>query len=170
MQSADYILFYKSMVANKDWGPLLWRLVHGMAEATGNQTTAILATDEANELIFCLRDLEHIMPCAMCRAHYKAWRKEHPLETLSGLRGPAFREAVRSWLYNLHENVNQQREIVSGIALEDCETLYKQIAIRDLWIDYGKLIQGSLYTRQVNGSALQNFGRHFTLFRKLVGR
>jgi hypothetical protein len=158
------------MVANRDWGPLLWRILHGMAEYTGKQGTALLATDEVNEMIFCLRDLEHIMPCPMCRSHYRAWRKDHPLEQIAALRGSAFREAVRLWLYNLHENVNRQRDVVSNITISDCETLYMNIPIRDIWIEYGKIIQGSLYTRQVSLSALQNFTRHFTLFRKLVGK
>lgn len=158
------------MVANKDWGPLLWRLLHGMAECVGNQATPLLATDEVNELIFCLRDLEMIMPCAKCRAHYRTWRKDHPLETLAPLRGPAFREAVRLWLYQLHENVNKDREVDSTVTLEDCPGLYRDLPIRELWLQYNQLMQTTLHMRLVNGSALQNFGRHFTLFRKLVGR
>lgn len=155
---------------NKEWGPILWRLLHGMAECVGTPKAHLIANDEVHELILCLRDIETIMPCAMCRSHYRAWRKDHPLEAMANLRGVPLREAIRSWLFKLHENVNQRRGVASGLTLEDMPRLYGSVPIRDVWLEYTKHIQGTLDIRQVSVAALQNFGRHFTLFRKLVSR
>ncbi len=50
-------------MSSRPWGPPLWKILHGIAEALGNQTIPMLATDEAHEIVFLLRDVEKIMPC-----------------------------------------------------------------------------------------------------------
>lgn len=105
-------------MSSKPWGPPLWKLLHGIAETLGNQSVPMLATDEAHEIVFLLRDVEKIMPCQLCRNHYHEWRKNNPLEEIDKLRGPMLKEGVREWLYNLHENVNRSRGIESGLTLE----------------------------------------------------
>lgn len=154
----------------REWGHPLWKLLHGLAESLGRQTNAILAADEAHEIVFLLRDLEKVMPCQMCRQHYNAWRRNHPLEQLASLRGQALREAVRRWLYDLHENVNQDRKIQSGIAFEDLAGLYGTIDIKTEWAHFFEMMKKSTEIGMVSQSVLQNFHRHLGVLRKLVGR
>ena len=154
----------------RDWGPPLWKVLHGITESLGNQKVSILSTDEANEMIFLLRDVEKIMPCALCRNHYHAWRKEHPLEQLATLRGPALREGVRKWLYNLHEQVNQDKKIESGITLEQIPDIYRQVDIRTEWGIFFQKMKASTEVGLVSQSVLENFHRHLGILRKLLGR
>lgn len=154
----------------REWGTPLWKILHSITESLGNQSNTILSADEAHEMVFLLRDLEKIMPCQLCRQHYNAWRKEHPLEKLAILRGPALREGVRTWLYNLHENVNQDRKIVSGITIEQIPALYKPIDIRTEWGKFFELMKSSTEVGLVSQIVLQNFHRHLGILRKLLGR
>jgi hypothetical protein len=157
-------------MSSKPWGPPLWKLLHGIAEALGNQPVAMLATDEAHEIVFILRDVEKIMPCQLCRNHYHEWRKNHPLEEIDKLRGPLLKEGVREWLYNLHENVNKTRGIESGILLEQIPELYKQVNFKEAWGDFYTQIKSSTEIGLVSQTVLQAFHRRFGMLRKLVGK
>lgn len=154
----------------REWGTPLWRMLHSITESLGNQKNTILSADEAHEMVFLLRDLEKVMPCQLCRQHYNAYRKSHPLEQLATLRGPVLRDAVRKWLYDLHETVNGDRKIVSNITLEDLPTLYKGVDIRTEWGKFFELMKGSTEVGLVSQIVLQNFHRHLGILRKLLGR
>ena len=154
----------------REWGNPLWKMLHSITESLGNQKNAILAADEAHEMVFLLRDLEKVMPCQLCRQHYNIWRKEHPLEKIALLRGPALRDAVRKWLYDLHENVNRDRKIVSDVTLEQIPDMYKSLDIRTEWGKFFELMKASTEGGLVSQIVLQNFHRHLGILRKLLGR
>ncbi len=154
----------------REWGHPLWKILHGLTESLGNQKNAVISTDEANEMIFLLRDVEKIMPCALCRKHYNTWRKDHPLEQLAALRGASLREGVRKWLFDLHEAVNQDRKIESGITLDQIPEIYKTIDIRAEWATFFEMMKKSTEVGLVSQTTLQNFHRHLGILRKLLGR
>ena len=154
----------------REWGNPLWKLLHGLAESLGRQTNGILATDEAHEIVFLLRDVEKVMPCQLCRAHYNAWRKSHPLERIAPLRGEVLRETVRKWLFDLHESVNNDRKIQSNISYENLSEMYLTVNVRTEWAKFFELIKTSTEIGLVSQSVLQNFHRHLGVLRKLVGR
>jgi len=99
-----------------EWGPPMWKLLHSMAEKAG---TSVLQVDEKRAWISFLRLTEGILPCPMCRDHYRQWRRTHPLEDFLANHGDLFRERVREWLWGLHDDVNSRREgIVERLSLE----------------------------------------------------
>ena len=158
------------MATKKDWGPHLWKILHGLTESLGNQPVAFLSADEAHEVVFVLRDLEKVMPCALCRKHYGEWRKTHPLEELDRQRGPMLRDAVRKYLYQLHEDVNLRNGITSGFTIEELPGLYKTVDIKSEWGSFLTKIKLSTEIGLVSQSVLTNFHRHLAVLRKLVGR
>ncbi len=157
-------------MSSKPWGPPLWRMLHGIAEALGNQPVPMLATDEAHEIVFLLRDVEKIMPCQLCRGHYRQWRKDHPLEELDKLRGYMLKTGVRKWLYDCHENVNRSRGQESQISLDQMEMMYTSIDLQKEWAEFYTQIKLSTEIGLVSQSVLQAFHRRFGMLRKLVGR
>ncbi len=157
-------------MASKPWGSPLWKILHGIAECLGNQSVAMLATDEAHEIVFLLRDVEKIMPCQLCRNHYHKWRKDHPLEELDRLRGYMLKVAVRQWLYDLHEEVNKSRGIESGILLEQIPDLYKTVDFKQEWGDFFTKVKLSTEIGLVSQTVLQAFHRRLGMLRKLVGK
>ena len=109
------------------WGPLLWKLLHGLAEKLGTQKPDILAADEAREIVFILRGIEVIMPCEKCRRHYHEYRVKNPYDLFMQRRGLGLKRGVREWLYNLHEMVNKRNGVESRLLLEDLEPMYKDV-------------------------------------------
>lgn len=152
------------------WGPPLWKLLHGLAEYLGNQYVPMMASDEAHEIVFILKDIEKIMPCALCRKHYQQYRKAHSIEHFHNMRGYQLRESVRKWLYNLHEEVNTSRDIQSNITLEMLPELYKSVDIRAEWGDFFNKVKLSTEVGIVSQNSLENFHRHLGLLRKLLGK
>ena len=157
------------MPSNKEWGPPLWKVLHGLAENLGKSIPSLMATDEAREIYFVLKFVDTIMPCALCQAHYKAWKKERSIEGFQTLRGEDLQEAVKKWLYDLHEKVNTSHEISSGLTVESLSLLYKDIDIRSEWKAFQNAIHvsGNLPITQEN---LKRFTRHYESLRKIVGK
>ena len=154
----------------RDWGAPLWRILHSMAENIGFQTVPMLATDEANEMIFVLKFTEDIMPCLLCRNHYRMWKKKHPVDGFAAYKGEILRLMVREWLYNLHEEINHDRGVVSNLRLEDLTELYKNVSIGDEWNTYLQKIKKSSEMGLMKPGALANFNRHLVILRKLTGK
>lgn len=130
----------------------------------------MIATDEAHEIVFLLRDVEKIMPCQLCRTHYRDWRRRHPLEQIDALRGPLLREAVRQWLFELHEEVNTGRGITSGLTLEDMPRLYSSVDFKQTWGEFLTRVKLTTEIGLVSQSVLEAFHRRFGMLRKLVGK
>jgi hypothetical protein len=136
----------------------------------GNQTIPMLATDEAHEIVFLLRDVEKIMPCQLCRNHYREWRKDHPLEDIDKLRGYMLKTGVRQWVFDCHEHVNQSRGIESGFTVEQMPELYGNIDFKEAWADFFTKVKLNTEVGLVSQSVLQNFHRRLGMLRKLVGK
>jgi Erv1 / Alr family len=157
------------MVQNSEWGPPLWRLLHTLAEQIGRQTIGMLAIDESRAWLQFLRTTELVMPCKLCRRHYREWRTAHPLESLNVAgRDPSSRE----WLWGLHEDVNARRGVQSGVRLEDMERLYGSRESYELQQDIATLseiFQRAIYAGLVEGQAVRDWKTKLVILRKLIG-
>lgn len=86
---------------NKEWGPLLWTVLHGLAEHTG-KASAIYKFEEIQAWLTLLKELQTIIPCNECRAHYIIYYKDNPLTKNNVI------ENVRDWLFVLHNKINER--------------------------------------------------------------
>ncbi len=108
-----------------EWGPLLWDILHGLAEQSGKQ---IRPEDEQRGWVTLLESIASMLPCEVCRKHYSEYLREHPVRDFI-LKEPygKMREFVRTWLWNLHNEVNQgnDKPVFPLIRLLD----YKEIPV-----------------------------------------
>lgn len=82
---------------SKVWGQFLWRLLHTITYSYPNNCSSNLKTKYI-EIFYCLRD---IIPCVICRNHYKQRLTKMPVENYMGNK-----DAFINWLINLHNEVN----------------------------------------------------------------
>jgi len=117
---------------NAEWGPLFWKLLHGLAERAGIQKDTILQTDERRTWIQILSKLQYCIPCDICRAHYSEWLKEHPTELLETMPYPELGHWIRHWLWFLHNTINEgnDRPLFEESALS---VTYKGVDITATW-------------------------------------
>lgn len=154
---------------NAIWGPLLWRILHILAEQVGKTKPALIQTDEVQKWIQMMRAVEKTMPCALCRGHYKEWLSKHSLNELALLRGKAFREAARKYVWQLHENVNTSRSVSSGIPLERCEELYNSWEqLQETFDKFANFIQELISAGKFKGEGFTEFRKQLIYVRKLA--
>jgi len=117
------------------------------------------------------------MPCALCRTHYKTWCKKtgasHPISAIQG-RGEEFRVAARTWLWELHEEVNNSRGISMGTRppLSEMPALYGSRTTEALDADvqlFFTVLKEAALIHQVDGAAVRQFRASLGLLRKLIG-
>jgi hypothetical protein len=90
-----------------EWGPLVWRCLHGLAERAGLQKDVFMSQYERTEWQAFLKATADVLPCPTCRDHYTEWLQTHPLTPIRTLPyGPEFRDWIRRWLFDLHNDVN----------------------------------------------------------------
>jgi hypothetical protein len=114
-----------------EWGPLLWSIIHGLAERVGSSVTDRYIPDERRTLEKLFKALEKTIPCPSCKEHYEVYLKEHPVEKpIKELPyGAPLKEYVKHWYWELHNwvNVSLSRPELPYEALTD---LYKGVNIR----------------------------------------
>lgn len=158
----------QGMPSNKDWGPFLWIVLHGFAEKLGRQTNEIMASDEAREMVFLLKGVELVMPCEKCRKHYHEYLKKNPVDDFMQRRGEFLRQAVRMWLWKLHEAVNE-RNGASSFPIEDLTPKYQNAPIADAFKTLKAVLFKAIPDGLIASEPFKSFLRHVSLLRTLVG-
>lgn len=161
------------MVQNSEWGPHLWWLLHTGAEQLGRREglPRTMEQDERQSWVLFLKVIGAVMPCALCRGHYREWLKRRPAEQLLALRGEELRLAARRWVWDLHEKVNTERG-TQGMALEGVESIYSRPPAGEFQKKVaflGNLFQTAAQERQVEGEAVRQFRAKAELFRRYAG-
>jgi hypothetical protein len=84
------------------WGYPMWRVLHSLTELSGAQINKFLDQDEYYAWKSVLNILHTCLPCALCREHYSGWVQENPYEPIISLSGSERKNALRKWLFDLH--------------------------------------------------------------------
>jgi len=123
-----------------EWGPILWKYMHCLAEKLGTSGNAIVDTDQANYMEILITMLPLILPCTECQGHAASYLNANPLPSLKGLYNSALRTTVRSWLFAFHNAVRTQKsqEIIVQ-SEEECSKLYENCLV--LKCEYTSFIQ-----------------------------
>ena len=137
------------MVSPTEWGPNAWKLLHGIAERIGYNKNITIAKNEKNEIRITLRNFGSLLPCKTCQTHYREWLHLHPPEVFLNEFGEDLRDGMRKWVWQLHEDVNRRREVVSGISYESLHELYGSIQLRECAMQH-RSIKFMLQNQQSN--------------------
>jgi hypothetical protein len=158
------------MDAPRVWGPVLWKILHTSAENLGKKAHPIIQTDEVTKWMIFLKQVEFILPCALCRTHYKEWMKKHPILQFAPLRGEELRDRARLWLFKLHENINAEKGLENPIGLEDLPRIYGPLTTFQSDIErLISLLKENIQTGKLSVEAVWDFRKNFVYLRKLSG-
>jgi hypothetical protein len=87
-----------------EWGPLIWNILHTLADKSGKQANNILQADEQRTWPLVIKHLPAILPCEECRAHATQYIKDFPFQPPESY--PAWNLYIRTYFYTFHESVN----------------------------------------------------------------
>lgn len=105
-----------------DWGPIMWTMLHGLAEKAGQ---GIIRSDELREWHKFIKITGEVLPCDICKQHYQTFAKTHPLpeDLPNGF--------IKNWFWNLHNEVNVSRG-VAEYPYEELTERYSKVNLTDL--------------------------------------
>jgi hypothetical protein len=97
--------------ATEFWGPCAWKLMHSVAatyrpqhQSVPNARTIKEDSDSAKlHYATFYKNLQYVLPCHLCRAHYSEFLGAHPVE--DSLRDE---NTLQKWVYDLHDDVNRR--------------------------------------------------------------
>ena len=141
---------------NKEWGPLLWAVLHGLAEKAGKSNPLFLHEELYGWLII-LKELQYIIPCPDCREHYKEYYLANPLTKTNII------DNIRVWLFNLHNKVNYRKD-VDPFSIELLSQTYSASQIKGNIIGLKKKMDIVIVLR---GVTLNHWNQWYTKVMKL---
>lgn len=113
-----------------EWGPILWSILHGIAERVGSAVTALYQNDERRALIRMMKSLEKVIPCPSCKEHYEVYLKQHPVDkTIMTIAYNDLNRYVKTWFWELHNWVNESLSRPL-FRYEDLTPTYKDTKLR----------------------------------------
>lgn len=112
---------------NKEWGPFVWSILHGLGERVGKVVSPLFETDERRAWIVFLQTTGGMLPCDQCRDHYKVWIQENPVSSIQTLPYGELKGFISTWLWNLHHSVNVRLGRTEEPSLADLPTLYAKV-------------------------------------------
>ena len=123
-----------------EWGPILWKYLHCLAEKMGTSGNSIVDTDQANYMETLLSMLPQVIPCTECQGHAAGYVTQHPVPSLKGLYGEQLRNTVRAWLYTFHNAVRERKQQPILLnTVEECSATYQNCFLAKC--DYSSFIQ-----------------------------
>jgi len=143
------------MAGPEVWGPLMWKIIHTACEHLGKNLIVILQNDELNALNKFMIQVGHVIPCNMCRNHYKDYYKTHK----KVIQYSEIKNYTKQYYYNLHDEINKERNIVS-IPYDSLEETYKKITKEEFNILIKKfeiLFQKYIVLHIVHPDAVRDF-------------
>lgn len=130
------------------WGPRYWKILHTMAELSGQFTNVIMSNDEADAWIILLKTQAFIMPCKLCKTHYLEWVNLNKVDKLRKLIGKDRQDFIRKWLWGCHKRVNEMTEKETP-ELDMLPALYPKISIEKEVRELATMLQLAINTQQL---------------------
>lgn len=116
--------------SNAEWGPILWTILHGLAEKAQR---ASLPPDEVREWQRFLKATGEMLPCDVCQAHYVRYSKENPITHFSEIPYSLLKNSIKTWLWQLHSDIRTEygKEV---LPFDQLGTVYGSVNLQDqLW-------------------------------------
>lgn len=124
-----------SKITTSDWGPLIWQILHCMAERAGRSGNRFIDADQVIDFEFIVLNLGSVIPCKTCQTHYRAYLILHK-PMWKGLKDGILRANIVSWLFGVHNHVRSiLGQTIDVQTVEQCSELYASCIITDDMID-----------------------------------
>jgi hypothetical protein len=112
-----------------EWGPLLWTILHALAEKSGRTVSPLYGEDERRTWIHFFKHTSEIIPCHVCKEHFRLYLKEHPVDELKTIPLSGLHNWIRTWFWEVHQWVNMTLEKPS-FSMDLLTVTYSNIDIR----------------------------------------
>ena len=91
---------------NCEWGPILWRILHGLADKYGRLVYPLFSKEQDISWPKFIEQTQFILPCKECREHYKEYYTKNIPSVLKKLSPDEQALWVQNYFFNLHNEIN----------------------------------------------------------------
>ena len=91
---------------NCEWGPIIWRIIHGISLKYGNLMSPTYAKEQITFWINFIKQTLNILPCKECKEHYKQYLTKHNPNIIKTLSSEQQKLWVQNFFFNLHNEIN----------------------------------------------------------------
>jgi hypothetical protein len=140
-----------------EWGPVFWKVLHGLAWKAGSAPLPGLQGDEIRAWRNLLSNLPKTIPCEECRQHLTNYIIANPIvvpDTYSSLKS-----YVSNWLYELHESVNA-RLGKQPYLFEELNKDYANVPLRQTYEVLQVLVKRSVQCSAVSLLSWTNWSKY----------
>ena len=153
-----------------EWGPLLWRILHALADKAGRVVTPLYKDDERRAWVNLAKALSKTIPCPSCKDHYDSYLRENPIEKeLKDLPYDQLGDYIRRWFWELHNWVNESYGKPT-FPYEDLAAAYARVNIRQTLKDFDPPMKRAIRLRAGQFFGYNDFIKYTTLLLSLLGQ
>jgi hypothetical protein len=152
------------MADPKEWGPTVWKIIHIISEQLGKNTNTIMQKDEMTYYKAFQRKIYYILPCKICREHYKEQYKN-----IKDIEYTNFKTYSKTFYLNLHNEINL-RNSINQYTFQDLD-IYKQYTKDDLdkiITEFTTLYRKYTNLKYIAYDELKDFNRILILLRRFI--
>ena len=153
---------------NCEWGPILWRLLHGLADKYGSLVTPMFEKEQIINWPIFIIETQKILPCKECREHYSAYLSLNNPNILKTLSSEQQKLWVQNFFFNLHNEVNT-RNNKPLLEFSELHDLYKN---ENFFYDlkhFEKLLTIVFRYNEVTFFSWRNWLKHYKTIQSIYG-
>lgn len=148
-----------------DWGPILWKILHGLAERLGSsQGTGLIYVDEINLWKKLIPLTGDIIPCDICRAHYKEYLLANPMTAFLKMARADAALWVQTWYWTLHNEINVENNKPTFL-FADLAASYGSIDLADMLLQLEPIMRRAI---EPNGVSFLKWKAWISVYKTLV--
>ena len=151
--------------SNAAWGPILWKILHCMAEKAQG---ASIPADEIREWQKFIRLTGEMLPCDECREHFLLYTKEHPLTHFAEIPYNVLRTAIKTWFWQLHADIRTDYGL-SVLPYDQLTATYGSENLQDLFWRLEPVIQQTINIKGMGLMKWIHWNKSFKMLRANLG-
>lgn len=136
-----------------EWGPHLWKVLHGVAEQTGKQTDQQKIQIEMNTIPILVSTLTDILPCDSCKESFMVWQHSN---TFTPGSYEDWNHYTRTWFHGYHSTVNN-RLTKEDISFNTLSTIYTPTVVQPSLENISTIYQRSIDIRKLDPAPIMRW-------------
>lgn len=151
--------------ANAEWGPILWSILHGLAEHAGEGVAFGSAGEEFRAWQRFVKATGEMLPCDECRLHYQEYLQTNPLTQLPP---ELLKPNLKTWFWRLHSEIRKEYE-KENLPYEDLEVTYKHVHFQDLFWRLEPILKQAIDLKGMGLFKWTTWVKEYKLLKSILG-
>jgi hypothetical protein len=151
--------------SNAEWGPILWTILHGLAEHAGQGLSFSSASEEFRAWQRFLKAIGDVLPCDQCRTHYQGYLQANPLTQIPP---ELLKSKLKTWFWELHSEIRNEYG-KSVLPYEELEATYKNVNFQDLFWRLEPILKRAIDQKGMGLFKWTTWTKEFKLLKAILG-